>query len=62
VQGSTVYNDGGSNASATAQWMGSYFGARVVSGPPPGIHGTQAGAVVVELGHDFSLQWVGENT
>jgi len=62
VQTSTVYNNGGSKAAATAQWMGSYFGAKVVSGPPPGISGTQAGAVVVELGHDFSLQWVGENT
>lgn len=62
VQSSTVYNNGGSKGAPTAQWMGAYFGARVVSGPPPGISGTQAGAVVVELGHDFSLQWVGENT
>ncbi|MBO0746631.1 MAG: LCP family protein, partial [Candidatus Dormibacteraeota bacterium] len=61
AQTSTVYNDGGSKAAATAQWMSNYFGAKVVSGPPPGIRGTQPGAVVVELGHDFSLQWVGEN-
>ncbi len=62
VQTSTVYNDGGSKAAPTAQWMGTYFGAKVVSGPPPGIRGTQPGAVIVELGHDFSLQWVGENS
>lgn len=62
VQGTTVYNNGGSKAAPTAQWMASYFGARVVSGPPPGVSGTPAGAVVVELGHDFSLQWVGANT
>lgn len=60
VQASTIYNGAGSRGAATARWMASYFGGRVVSGSPPGISGAQSGAVVVELGHDFSLQWVGE--
>lgn len=62
-QQSTVYDYSGGKYSKTAQWLGTYFGARVQdvssqSAAPP-TPNPPAGGIVVVLGRDFSTRWVG---
>ncbi|HEX6548187.1 MAG TPA: LCP family protein [Candidatus Dormibacteraeota bacterium] len=61
---STVYDFSGGRYPETARWMAAYFGANVVTvtpatpapaGAPPG-----TGGVVVLLGRDYALHWIGQ--
>jgi LCP family protein required for cell wall assembly len=63
AQQSAVYDYSGGKYGKTAQWLASYFGAQVVtataSTPPPTPNPPQGGIVLV-LGRDFSVRWVGQ--
>lgn len=57
-QQSIVYDNSGGKYSRTAQWLAGYFHASVVKSPAPTPNAPQGGLVLL-LGRDFSLRWVG---
>jgi polyisoprenyl-teichoic acid--peptidoglycan teichoic acid transferase len=60
---STVYDYSGGKYAKTAQWLATYFGAKVEDvsqGATPPTPNPPANGVVVVLGRDFSVRWVGE--
>lgn len=62
-QQSVVYDYSNGKYAKTAQWLATYFGAKVQTvnqGAAPPTPSAPAGGVVVVLGRDFSLRWVGE--
>jgi LCP family protein required for cell wall assembly len=62
-QQSVVYDYSNGKYGKTAQWLASYFGAKVENvgqGATPPTPSPPAGGIVVVLGRDFSLRWVGE--
>jgi hypothetical protein len=63
-QQSIVYDNSGGKYSRTARWLASYFHANLVTasdGPAP-TPNPPAGGLVLLLGRDFSLRWVGQGT
>jgi hypothetical protein len=63
LESSTVYDFSGGRYPLTARWMARYFGATLVpvtqgSPPPAGI--TPTNGVVVVLGRDYALRWIGQ--
>lgn len=62
---STVYDYSPKKDGRTAQWLAGYFGARVVdatASTPAPTSSPPAGGIVLVLGRNFSLRWVGEGT
>ena len=61
---STVYDYSGGRYPLTAQWMASYFGATLVtvtaSTPAPTPPPSASGGLVVVLGRDYALRWIGK--
>jgi LCP family protein required for cell wall assembly len=57
---SVLYDTSAGKDPKTVQWLAQYYGAKVVTGRPP-MSGTQPGALVLVLGRDYSVRWVGEN-
>jgi polyisoprenyl-teichoic acid--peptidoglycan teichoic acid transferase len=63
-QQSVVYDYSNGKYPQTVRWLSSYFHANVVT-PPAGAAPTPSppqGGVVVQLGRDFSVRWVGESS
>ncbi|MGH7867857.1 MAG: LCP family protein, partial [Candidatus Dormibacteraceae bacterium] len=63
AQGSTVYDYSDGKGRATAQWLANYFGARLVEvkkDAPPPTPTPPVNGVVVVLGHQFALRWIGQ--
>jgi LCP family protein required for cell wall assembly len=63
LEKSVIYDYSGGRYGLTAQWLGTYFGAQVVtpspSTPAPGT-ASESGGLVVVLGRDFALRWIGQ--
>jgi LCP family protein required for cell wall assembly len=62
-QQSVIYDYSGGKYDKTTQWLAGYFGARVVAatpGTPPPTQDPPQGGLVLLLGRDFSVRWVGE--
>lgn len=61
---SVVYDYSGGRYALTAQWLAGYFGARVVTpspaDSPPAAGSPAGGGVVVVLGRDYALRWIGQ--
>ncbi|MFZ0218098.1 MAG: LCP family protein [Candidatus Dormiibacterota bacterium] len=58
---SVLYDTSGGKDPQTVQWLASYYGAKVVKGQPP-VSGTQPGALVLVLGRDYSVRWIGQTS
>ncbi|HEX4212508.1 MAG TPA: LCP family protein [Candidatus Dormibacteraeota bacterium] len=62
---STVYDYSPKKDGKTAQWLATYFGAKVVnatSATPVPSPDPPTGGILLVLGRNFSLRWVGETT
>ncbi|HUZ88415.1 MAG TPA: LCP family protein [Candidatus Acidoferrales bacterium] len=60
---SVVYDYSGGRYPLTARWLASYFQASVVvasSASPASVPGAEQSGLVVVLGHDFALHWIGQ--
>ena len=58
-----VYDYSGGKYPRTLQWLASYFGAtvqRVSAGTTPPTPNPPAGGLVVVLGHDYAVRWIGQ--
>jgi len=61
----TVYDYSGGRYPETTRWLQQYFGATVVqpaAGQPSPTPEPPAGGLVVVLGHDYALRWLGQST
>ncbi|MGI8562829.1 MAG: LCP family protein [Candidatus Dormibacter sp.] len=61
----TVYDYSGGHYPETTRWLQQYFGATVVqpaAGQPSPTPQPPAGGLVVVLGHDYALRWLGQST
>ena len=60
---SVIYDYSGGRYPRTVQWLADYFGAsvrKVSAGTTPPTPNPPAGGVVVVLGHDYALRWIGQ--
>ncbi len=65
LEKSVIYDYSGGRYGLTAQWLANYFGAQLVtaspSSPAAGAAGESGGLVVI-LGRDYALRWIGQAT
>jgi LCP family protein required for cell wall assembly len=62
AQQTVVYDYSGGRYPRTVRWLANYFGAtvqQVSTGTTPPTPNPPAGGVVVVLGHDYALRWIG---
>ena len=63
VEQSVIYDYSGGRYPRTVQWLANYFGAtvrKVSAGTTPPTPNPPAGGLVVVLGHDYALRWIGQ--